>query len=182
MTTATARAFFMRTERLGFGHWSADDFPLALELWGDARVTRLFGGPFDEAQVRARLDREISNQREFGFQYWPLFRLSDGAHVGCAGLRPFDRPDTLETGFHLRPSYWRDGIGGEAARAIVHHAFHGLRVGALFAGHHPRNEASRALLIRLGFECIGTEFYEPTGEMHPSYLLRNQGAAENRIG
>ena len=182
MTNAAGRACFMRTERLGFGHWSADDFPLALELWGDPQVTRLFGGPFDEAQVRARLDREIANQRELGFQYWPVFRLWDGAHVGCAGLRPYDRPDVLETGFHLRPAFWREGFGREAARAVVSHAFHLLRIGALFAGHHPRNDASRALLIRLGFECIGTEFYEPTGEVHLSYLLRNQGAAENRIG
>lgn len=183
MTGPAGRTFFLRTERLGFGNWTAEDFPLALALWGDARVTRLFGGPFSSDQVRQRLDREIDTQQRFGFQYWPLFRLSDGAHVGCGGLRPFDREDTLETGFHLRPEFWREGFGSEAARAIVSHAFRVLRVGALFAGHHPENEASRALLTRLGFEYIGTELYQPTGLMHPSYLLQNdQGPTANLTG
>ncbi|HVZ41574.1 MAG TPA: hypothetical protein VHI13_19995 [Candidatus Kapabacteria bacterium] len=33
--------WFMRTKRLGFGIRRADDFELALRLWGDARGTRL---------------------------------------------------------------------------------------------------------------------------------------------
>ena len=173
MTGAISRSLFLRTERLGFGFWSRDDFPLAMTLWGDPQVTRLFGGPFHESEVRRRLEREINNHSLHGFQYWPLFRLADGEHIGCAGLRPCERPATLELGFHLRPAYWRAGFGGEAARAIIAHAFEVLEVGALFAGHHPENEASRALLTRLGFQFIGAEYYEPTGEMHPSYLLNN---------
>lgn len=176
MTAGTTRTLFLRTARLGFGYWSREDLPLAMALWGDPQVTRLFGGPFDESQVRGRLEREITNQSRHGFQYWPLFHLVDGEHIGCAGLRPCERPGTLELGFHLRPLFWRAGFGSEAARAIIAHAFDVLGVGALFAGHHPGNEPSRALLRRLGFQCIGDEFYEPTGEMHPSYLLQNDHA------
>ena len=176
MTGDMGRTLFLRTERLGFGFWSREDLPLAMALWGDPQVTRLFGGPFDERQVRERLEREITNQSRHGFQYWPLFHLGDGEHVGCGGLRPCERPGTLEVGFHLRPPFWRSGFGTEAARAIVRHAFQHLGVSSLFAGHHPENEPSRALLRRLGFQSIGAEFYEPTGEMHPSYLLHNDQA------
>jgi len=42
----------------------------------------------------------------------------------------------------------------------------------LFAGHHPENESSRQLLTRLGFTYTHDEWYEPTGQMHPSYMLR----------
>lgn len=168
---ATGRPYFLRTARLGFGTWTPDDLPLALELWTDPRVTRLFGGPFPPDEVRRRLDREITTQARLGFQYWPLFRLSDGAHVGCAGLRPCDRADTLETGFHLRPAFWSQGLGTEAARAILAHAFTTIGAKALFAGHHPDNNESRRLLLRLGFRSIGEELYPPTGLPHPSYLL-----------
>ena len=75
MTPTAPRAYFLRSERLGFGTWSADDVDLALGLWGDPAVTRLFGGPFTEAQVRERLAREIATQAEHGVQYWPVFLL-----------------------------------------------------------------------------------------------------------
>jgi RimJ/RimL family protein N-acetyltransferase len=74
-------------------------------------------------------------------------------------------------GFHLRPAFWGQGFGTEAARAVLAHAFGTLRVTALFAGHHPDNNESRRLLARLGFRSIGTELYPPTGLLHPSYLL-----------
>lgn len=34
-------SYFLRTERLGFRTWNADDFGLAMALWGDEKVTRL---------------------------------------------------------------------------------------------------------------------------------------------
>lgn len=179
MTSTGGRTYFLRTTRLGFGRWHEADLPLARDLWGDARVTRLFGGPFPETQVRERLAREIANEAALGIQYWPLFLLADGSHVGCGGLRPCDRPRTLELGFHLRPAFWGRGLATEAARAIAAHAFGTLGVDALFAGHHPDNRDSARVLAKLGFRSIGEELYEPTGLMHPSYLLR-KAAWESR--
>ena len=43
---------------------------------------------------------------------------------------------------------------------------------ALLSGsHNPGNQASRHLLETLGFRYTHDELYEPTGLMHPSYLL-----------
>lgn len=55
---------------------------------------------------------------------------------------------------------------------MIAYAFDKMNVKALFAGHHPDNEVSRHILIKLGFEYTGDERYEPTGKMHPSYMLR----------
>ena len=49
--------WFMKTNRLGFRAWTEGDFELAWALWGDARVTRLIGGPFNATQVRERVQR-----------------------------------------------------------------------------------------------------------------------------
>ena len=81
--------YFLRTARLGFRYWEADDLGLAMGLWGDERVTRLIGGPFTREQVRDRLMREIANQDDHGVQYWPIFLLTGGEHLGCCGLRPY---------------------------------------------------------------------------------------------
>ena len=100
--------FFLQTARLGFRRWSTEDLPLALALWGDPAVTRLIGGPLSREQVRERLAREIATQESQGMQYWPLFLLATGEHVGCCGLRPY-KPSLLELGVHLKEEYWGKG-------------------------------------------------------------------------
>jgi RimJ/RimL family protein N-acetyltransferase len=156
------------TSRLEFRRWRSDDLPLALALWGDLRVTALIGGPFTHEQVVQRLDEEIASERAHGIQYWPLFE-SD-RFVGCCGLRP-RAPGVHELGFHLLPAAWGRGLATEAALATIDHAFRVLGVGALFAGHHPDNDASRRLLEKLGFRWTNDELYGPTGRMHPCYEL-----------
>ena len=68
-----AHAYFMETQRLGFRRWSMDDLPLAMALWADPEVTRLFGGPFSDEAARERLAREIDSMHTHKFQYWPVF-------------------------------------------------------------------------------------------------------------
>jgi [ribosomal protein S5]-alanine N-acetyltransferase len=164
--------YFLMTERIGFRRWLEADLELAMGLWGDVEVTRLIGGPFTTAQVQERLRREMANQVAHGFQYWPIFRRQDDAHLGCCGLRPYDLEHrVLEMGFHLRVEYWRQGYGEEAARAVIAHAFGALGAVALVAGHNPANQGSRRLIEKLGFRCAGSQFYPPTGLHHPRYLL-----------
>lgn len=164
--------WFLRTDRLGFRTWSLADLDLAQELWGDPAVTRWIGGPFSPAGVEERLRLEIATQASGGIQYWPVFLLASGEHVGCCGLRPYDAENAiLELGFHIRSAHWRHGYAAEAARAVIRTAFERLGARALFAGHHPDNDASRRLLEKLGFRYTHDEMYPPTGKRHPSYRL-----------
>jgi ribosomal-protein-alanine N-acetyltransferase len=166
------KRYFLRTERLGFAHWSVGDLPLALALWGDPKVMRFIGGPFTNEEIRDRLDREIALSREYKVQYWPIFLLENQEHAGCAGLRPYRIEDLVyELGIHLRSPYWHRGLAEEAGRAVIKFAFEDIGANALFAGHHPANSASQRLLLKLSFRATHEEFYAPTGLNHPSYLL-----------
>ena len=167
-------AYFMTTQRLEFRTWQLADLQLAMDLWGDFKVTRLFDGrgPLSQAQVQDRLHREIQSQTNHGIQYWPLFHRGTGDHIGCAGLRPYDPTKGIfEMGIHIKSDHWRHGYATEAARAVMDHAFDTLSAKALFAGHNPRNTGSRQLLLKMGFQYTHDEFYEPTGLDHPSYLF-----------
>lgn len=165
------------TPRLRFGTWSEADLPLARRLWADADVMRfLTRAPLDDAAIRARLERERDNHERLGFQYWPMFLKETDAFVGCCGLKPCpyegspDAPE-LELGFHLVPGMWGRGFATEAATAAAGFAFDRLGVARLYAGHHPANHASAAVLRKLGFEHLRDVLYEPTGLMHPLYVL-----------
>lgn len=165
------------TARLTFRWWRDDDEPLATALWGDSRVTALIDarGALDAEAVRQKLRAEIDRARRHGLQYWPIFLRSTAAHAGCCGLRPY-QPGVLELGFHLRAEHWGQGYATEAARSAIEHAFARLGATSLFAGHHPRNDASRRALLKLGFRYTGDEPYAPTGLLHPSYRLDRPAA------
>jgi RimJ/RimL family protein N-acetyltransferase len=172
-------SYFLRSARLGFALWREQDLPLANALWGDPEVTQFIDvrGKLSGGQVNELLSKHIEFQREHGIQYWPIFLLADGEHVGCCGLRPYDPSQRIhELGVHIRSSWWRCGLAEEAATAVIKHAFDNLGTAALFAGHHPNNHASQRLLEKLGFEYTRHEYYAPTGLEHPSYILKPRPA------
>ena len=166
--------YFLFSPRLGFRNWTREDLDLAVELWGDPRVTLLIDarGALTRDQVRARLEREIKTRAGSGVQYWPVFSLENEGFVGCCGLRPYDPEKNIyEIGFHIKADLWRRGLAREAALAVMEYAFGEIGASALFAGHNPANDSSRQLLEKLGFSYTHKEFYPPTGLEHPSYLL-----------
>jgi [ribosomal protein S5]-alanine N-acetyltransferase len=161
------------TERLEFRRWSRNDEDLATSLWGDPEVMRFLGGPYSPEEVSARIDREMANDDAHGIQYWPLFTRDSGEFAGCCGLKPYRPAESLlELGFHLRPPFWRAGYATEAAGAVVAFAFELLGAAALYAGSHPQNAASAALLSKLGFTRIGTHFFDRTGLDHSWWELK----------
>ncbi len=165
--------YFLQTRRLGFRSWTEQDVGLAVGLWGDPEVTKLIArGPLSNEDVQRRLSQEIATEREHGIQYWPIFLLEGGDHVGCCGLRPHDPAARVyELGVHIRMVHWRQGFAVEAASAVIEHAFGRLGAAGLFAGHNPNNHSSRQLLEKLGFRHTHDEYYAPTGLQHPSYAL-----------
>lgn len=200
-SSGRAQGYWHRTARLGFARWGAGDFAQAWRLWGDPKVTALVGGPFTEAQVLARFEKQLANERAHGLQYWPLHLLSSGEFIGACGLKPYVpaarikplgdddaappvQPDSalalrlaetsLEHGFYLLPQHHGQGYGYEAARAVLAHAFDTLGARSVFAGHHPDNHISGALLRKLGFTLLFGEFYEFTQRWHPGYLLSTE--------
>jgi RimJ/RimL family protein N-acetyltransferase len=172
--------YFLTSERLGFRCWKEEDLPLAMAIWGDPKVTALIGGPFTAETVRARMAQEIAEMRDQGIQYWPVFLLDGGRHAGCVGFRPYGKQERVyELGFHFRRIFWGQGLATEAARAVIGYGFGTLGADALFAGHHPFNVASRRVLLKLGFIYAGTELYQPTGLMHPTYRLGKPQSKRN---
>ena len=148
---------------------------LARQLWGDSTVTRFIcaSGAFSEEEIAARLQTECTNGERHGIQYWPVFELATGRLAGCCGLRPFgETAGEVEFGVHLLPDFWGSGLATEAGKAVMAYAVDTLGVSAIFAGHHPKNDASRHMLTKLGFTYLGDRFYAPTGLMHPGYCYR----------
>jgi len=172
--------YFLKTERLGFRWWTAEDLPLARELWGDLEVTKFFGGPFSEEEIRMRFKRERARRVVHGFQYWVMELLENGEFVGVCGLRPYRPADEIvELGFHLRPKFWGRGLATEAARAAIAYAFETYAPKKLAAGHHPENLNSKKVIEKLGFQYSHEEKFAELGMEIPYYLLEPEGETES---
>ena len=166
--------YFLTSKRLGFRKWREEDIDLALKLWGDPEVTIFIDarGKLTHEEVSELLSKEIETHKTFGIQYWPIFLLNTHEHIGCCGLRPYNPTKNIfEIGVHILPEHWRHGYALEASRCVIEYAFKVINCSALFAGHNPKNDASKKLLEKLNFDYIRDEFYAPTGINHPSYLL-----------
>lgn len=172
------------TARLEFRPWYWDDLPDADDLWGDPEVTRWISDhPLDDVEVADRLAREIDDQVTYGLSYWVIADRGTGRVMGCCGLHQrMEEPAVPELGFHLMRDAWGQGLAREAAASVLRFAWDRLGVPALFAGHHPENAASQALLTKLGFVHTHDELYPATGRRHPSYRLENPGyPGKNRV-
>jgi [ribosomal protein S5]-alanine N-acetyltransferase len=64
------------------------------DLFIDARA------PLSREDVARRLAEEIRCDAEHGVQYWPIFLLANGEHVGCCGLKPRDPRQRIFAGHH----------------------------------------------------------------------------------
>lgn len=168
------REFFMQTERIGFSKWQVDDLAFAEMLWGNQQVTQYIcaSGKLSMQDIKNRLNQEIAHGKSKSMEYWPIFEIITNKFIGCCGLRPYKEKE-YEIGVHLLPEFWGRGYASESVVAVIKYAFTMLDAEKLFAGHNPKNTASRQLLNRLGFAYIGDQFYAPTGLYHPSYELTN---------
>jgi ribosomal-protein-alanine N-acetyltransferase len=146
------------TERLCLRLPRESDAPALLALYGDSRVMdywshvpwTLPAQAFDAvAEAHADLARGCALH----------LAITASAHDGLVGscalfdIVPQHRRATL--GYLLAPHCWGQGLGREALDALIGYGFDDLRLGRIEAEVDPRNRASRALLMRLGFRLEG---------------------------
>jgi [ribosomal protein S5]-alanine N-acetyltransferase len=174
--TIVSGHYFLKTGRIGFRTWTLDDIELAIDLWGDPDVARYIGGPFSNSQVQRKLSTERAILRLYNIQYWPIFDLFTGEHIGCCGLRPYKSEDKVyEIESHIKKAFWGKGYGRESAKAVIDYAKKQIGAKAIYASHNPASARSKSLLEKLGFQYTHDAIYEPTGVSHASYLLNFAG-------
>jgi len=81
-----------------------------------------------------------------------------GVLIGSGGFIALpDETGTVELGFGLVPAFFAQGYASEIARAMLTRAFADPTVKTVIGRCRPDNDASRRLLIRLGFDQGDTD-------------------------
>ena len=149
----------IETPRLLLRPMRADDVAPMLGLFGDPRFMAAFDvAPFDEAQMRAWVERNLEHQRRHGFGLYTIVERSTGQVIGDCGFEVMELDGLAETelGYDLRPDRWGQGFAAEAASAAVGHARTVLGLRRLVSLVREGNGRSARVAERIGMTLEGT--------------------------
>mgnify|MGYP001230622142 CR=1 FL=1 len=135
----------IRTERLLLRRPHTDDLEAMFEIMSNPAAMRYWSTlPHASRDItRPWLQKKIDRTAAGGEDYLVEF---DGRVIGEVGAGRL--PDF---GFMIHPDFWGRGFATEASAAFIAHAFSNTTATELLADVDPRNAASLAVLLKLGF-------------------------------
>ncbi|GAB3879656.1 hypothetical protein GCM10029964_032430 [Kibdelosporangium lantanae] len=158
----------LRTERLVMRPLREGDREDVRAIFEDTDFARYLGSDLTQPGWADRMfDRRMAFDGPAGMGHWAF--VEDDIMVGLGHLRPsWELPDgVVEIGWYLGREHQGRGLATEAATALRDHGLYTLKVPAIWALVHERNEASNRLAQRLGFLDVGTgPHYGATHRIH----------------
>lgn len=161
----------LETERLTLRRPTLADVKAIARLANDRRIaenTRRLPHPYseDHAIDFVRLAADTENEVAFLIEH-------DFAPVGAVGVQ-WHTPDCPEIGYWLGFEYWGQGLGTEAARAVIDYVFEEFDHELLYGHARVANPMSRNILEKCGFQWTGVELhrFEALGSSSPVDCFR----------
>jgi ribosomal-protein-alanine N-acetyltransferase len=155
------------TARLRLRALAEADAPRLAALAGDFRVARWLSRvphPYPEAEARAFIRARAAEERRGA----ALVRaIDDGALAGVVGLE--DLGGMPHLGFWIGVPFQGRGYAGEAAAALLAHAFAEGLARPVHSGWFEGNAASARVQEKLGFRVVGRRLVHSvaTGDSRP---------------
>lgn len=136
----------LETQRLILRRLVPDDLDSLFALYGDHEVRRYFpDGVLTYGQTKEELEWFLDGHPDHPqLGLWATIHKETDRFIGRCGLIPWTIDDALEieVAYLLDKRYWRQGLGAEAAQALVRYGFEQLLLPRLIALIDPANEAS----------------------------------------
>jgi RimJ/RimL family protein N-acetyltransferase len=147
--------------------------------------------PFQRARTRdeaeAFLAKCIAERAARGFDLWASIERASGDLMGFIGLTvPTFLPEILpavEVGWRIHPRFWGQGYATEGGDASLRYGFEVLGLDRIVSVYEPVNDASGAVMRRLGmFHDRDTIHPERQIPVRVYALTREQWEARGPLG
>ena len=140
--------------------------------------------PLDVASLRARYARQVVGRSSDGTEVWANWvarRPSSGALVGYTQATV--RIRVAHVAYHIFPAYWRQGLGTAALQMTLRNLGETDLVDEARALVDTRNEASIALLRKLGFvrlrTIVGADHFKGSSSDEDEFSLAIRRVSED---
>lgn len=159
--------FILETDRLLLRRLVPDDLDSLFALYSDPEIRRYFPeGTLTYDETREELEWFLNghpDHPELGL--WATIHKDTNQFIGRCGLLPWtiDGRIEVEVAYLLDKAYWRQGLGTEAARAIMEYGFEQLKLSRLICLIDRENQASQKVAQNIGmtFEREGVDEIGP---------------------
>jgi RimJ/RimL family protein N-acetyltransferase len=142
----------IETSRLRLRELVPDDVEDLHAVLGEAETMRFYPHPLSLQETAEWIERSRWRYRTQGHGLWALILKENGELVGDCGLtvQRVGEADEIEIGYHVKRTYWRQGLATEAAVACRDHAFQNLGVARLICIIRPQNIPSQGVARNIG--------------------------------
>ena len=159
----------LQTERLVLRHFVPEDLEPLARLYADPEMRRYYpGGTLTREQTQQELTWfQNGHPKHPQLGLWATVDRHTGEFLGRCGLLHWvleGRPE-VEVAYMIDQRRWGEGLGTEAARAIVQHAQRALGLTRLVCLVMPGNEASAAVARKIGMH-LERAFVDEFGPCH----------------
>jgi ribosomal-protein-alanine N-acetyltransferase len=167
----------LETARLRLRPFERDDVDTLLAHWRNEDVRRWLwdGRVVERDEVVDVVEESIGAFANGRAGFWVIERSGHG-FAGFTGLRAMRDSTDLELYYGLDPAHWGAGVATEAARAVAQYGFGVLGLETIPILTDGPNEASVAVMKRLGATYVRTD---PVGAFGTTivYVLRRAALA-----
>ena len=144
----------LETDRLILRHLEPDDLDDLFALYADPEVVRYIpDAPQTLAETKEELDWFLhGHPRRPELGLWATIYKPTNQFIGRCGLLPWtiDGQDEVEVAYTIAPNYWGQGLGTEAAQAILDYGFNTLGFARLVCLIDEENVASIRVAEKIG--------------------------------
>lgn len=152
----------LETERLRLREFRRDDLDDLAAMVADQDQMTFYPRVRTRAEASEWIGKNLALYERSGFGFWLVESRATSTFAGYCGIRPLDLDgaDETEIGWHVRKTFWNEGIATEAATAVRDLALGALAVPRLVALVHPDHIASRRVAEKVGMRVERTTVFE----------------------
>ena len=144
----------LETQRLLLRHLVMDDLDDLFAFYSDPDVVKYIpDAPRSYEETKEELEWFMNGHPKFPeLGLWATVHKETGQFIGRCGLLPWtiDGQHEVEVAFALSKIYWGQGLGTEAARAIVQYGFEHLHLARLICVIDHDNQGSIHVATKIG--------------------------------
>ena len=147
-------ATILETERLLLRHQVIEDLDDLWALYCDPEITKYIpDAPRSREEAQEELEWHMHGHPkhpELGL--WATIHKETGKFIGRCGLLPWtiDDVNEVEVAYTIARNYWGQGLGSEAAQAILKYGFEKLHLSRMVCLIDPANKATQKVAEKMG--------------------------------
>jgi RimJ/RimL family protein N-acetyltransferase len=157
LTMPDDQTIILETQRLRFRRLVLDDLDALFALYRDKETRQYFPDGADGTLTYEETKKEIAwflngHPEHPDMGLWAIIHKETNHFVGRCGLLlwTIDGRPEVEVAYLLDKRYWRQGLGTEAAKALMRYGFEQLRLSRLVCMIDPANQASAKVARNMG--------------------------------